>query len=86
MLLDSSYARSYLFFALESAPTLLTGALAGLTEAEADLRPEPARFTIREVLAHLAEWDPVFSERLTRMQREENPILLGYDECVGHRA
>ena len=82
MLLDYSYARSYLFSALESAPTLLTGALAGLTAAEADLRPDPAQFTIREVLAHLADWDPVFSERLTRMQREENPILLGYDECV----
>ena len=80
MLLTYAYARGYLLSALESAPALLAGAMNGLTEAEADFRPDPARFTLREVVAHLADWDPVFSERLTRMQREDHPTLPGYDE------
>ena len=80
MLLNYSYAQSYLFSALESTPILLAGALSKLTDAEADFRPDPARFTLREVLAHLADWDPIFSERLTRMQREDRPTLPGYDE------
>ena len=82
MLLNYPYAQSYLFSALESTPILLVGALSNLTDAEADFRPDPARFTLREVLAHLADWDPVFSERLTRMQREDHPTLPGYDEGV----
>ena len=80
MLLTYPYAQSYLFSALESTPILLAGALAGLTDAEADFRPDLARFTLREVLAHLADWDPIFSERLTRMQGEDHPTLPGYDE------
>ncbi len=80
MLLTYPYAQSYLFAALESTPILLAGALTGLTDAEADFRPDPARFTLREVLAHLADWDPIFSERLTRMQGEDHPTLPGYDE------
>ena len=80
MLLSYPYAQSYLFSALEYAPALLAGALVGLTDAEADFRPDPARFSLREVVAHLADWDPVFSERLTRMQREDHPTLPGYDE------
>ncbi len=80
MLTEYPYARSYLFAALEAAPALFDHLLRGLTEEEADRRPDPDRFTIREVMAHLADWEPVFLERLTRMRREDHPTLPGYDE------
>ena len=80
MLVEYSYFRNYLFSALESAPALFGTLLEGLTEEEADRRPDPDRFTIREIIAHLADWDPVFLERLTRMRAEDHPTLPGYDE------
>ena len=45
-----------------------------------DFRPDPARFTLREVVAHLADWEPIHLERLTRMLEEENPMLPDIDE------
>ncbi len=80
MLTEYPYARNYLFTALEAAPALFDHLLRGLTDAEADRRPDPDRFTIREVMAHLADWEPVFLERLTRMRAEDHPTLPGYDE------
>lgn len=80
MLTQYPYARNYLFTALEAAPGLFDHLLRGLTDAEADRRPDPDRFTIREVMAHLADWEPVFLERLTRMRAEDHPTLPGYDE------
>ena len=80
MLTEYPSARNYLFSALEAAPALFDHLLRGLTEEEADRRPDPDRFTIREVMAHLADWEPVFLERLTRMRTEDHPTLPGYDE------
>ena len=80
MLVEYSYAQNYLFAALESAPALFEHLLVGLTDDEADRRPDPNRFTIREVLAHLADWEPVFLDRLSRMCAEDHPTLPGYDE------
>jgi len=82
MLLNYPYAQNYLLTALESAPLLISVALQGMTDDEADYRHDPERFTIREVLAHLADWEPVFLERLTRIRDEDYPLLIGYDEAV----
>ena len=70
----------YLLAALEAAPDLFDHLLAGLTEEEADRRPDPDRFTIREAMAHLADWEGVFGERLARTLSEDRPLLQGYDE------
>lgn len=80
MLAEYPYTRNYLFTALEAAPTLFNHLLHGLTDTEADRRPDSDRFTIREIIAHLADWEPVFLERLTRMRSEDHPTLAGYDE------
>ena len=80
MLVEYPYARRYLFTALEAAPALFDRLLSGLTDEETDRRPDPDRFTIREIMAHLADWEPVFLERLTRMRGEDHPTLPGYDE------
>jgi hypothetical protein len=80
MLVEYSYFRNYLFSALEAAPSLFGTLLEGLTEEEADRRPDPNRFTLREVIAHLADWDPVFLDRMTRIRFEDHPTLPGYDE------
>ena len=84
MLREYLCARNDLFTALEAAPALFDHLLRGLTEEEADQRPDPDRFAIREVIAHLAGWEPIFLERLTQMRFKDHPTLPDYDE--GQRA
>jgi len=74
------YVRYYLLAALEATPELLENALDGLTDADADRRPDPDRFTLREMTAHLADWEAIFAERMRRTRDEDEPPLPGYDE------
>jgi len=71
----------YLLIDLESAPDVLGKILETVTNPSVyDRRPDPERFTLREVLAHLADWDAVFLGRLKQTRDDENPTLVGIDE------
>lgn len=74
------HVRRYVLNGLEAAPLLLETLAAGLTDDEADRRPDPERFTLREVLSHLADWEAIWRERITRIVQEDNPHLPDYDE------
>ncbi len=70
----------YALMSLEGTPAVFARLLDGLSETEADLRPDPARFSLREAVAHLADWEDVFRQRMLLTQSEDNPLLQGYDE------
>jgi len=74
------HVRRYLLAGLEATPIALDRLLKDAPEAAWDLRPDPERFTLREVMAHLADWEPVWRERLERIRSEDLPELPGYDE------
>ena len=80
MLVEYPYGKNYLFTALEAGPELLETMIEGLTAEEADLRPESERFTIREAVAHLADWEPIFLGRMKRICAEDRPKLVSIDE------
>src|SRR2546430_2130653 len=73
-------ARHYLLEGLNGTPVVIDRLLRDATDADFDRRPDPARFTIREVMGHLADWEGVWLERATRILGEEHPSLPGYDE------
>jgi len=71
----------YLLTDLECAPDVLARLLADVAEpAMWDRRPDSDRFTLREMAAHLADWEGVFLARLTQTRDEENATLHGLDE------
>jgi uncharacterized damage-inducible protein DinB len=76
----ASTVRGYVLVGLAATPGAIAALLSGATEAELDLRPDPDRFTLREVVAHLADWDPIWLERAQRIVAEDDPSLPGYDE------
>ena len=80
MLTELPGPRSYLLDALAATPELLQSLLRDLADDEADFRPDARRFTIREVVAHLADWDAIFLERLRRTRDEDEPFLRDLDE------
>ena len=74
--------RKYLLAALEGTPDLLDHLLKSLPADDPcwDHRPDPQRFTLREVTAHLADWEPIFLERTARMRDENEPFIEDIDE------
>jgi len=74
--------RKYLVNALAGTPTVVEALLNTLTPGDPrwDLRPDPERFTLREVVAHLADWEPISLGRLRRTCAESEPRLPDVDE------
>ena len=75
-------ARDYLLKALDGTPVVLKALVGehGDSDPIWDRRPDPERFTPREILGHLADWEPIWLERLQRMATGDHPFLPSVDE------
>ncbi len=60
-------------------PQLLRDAVAGMTVAEAVARPVAGKWSTLEVVAHLADFEPVYADRMKRTLAEDEPTLFGGD-------
>ena len=58
---------------------LLETLLADLRDELLRWKPKPDRWSISEVLAHLAALEQVYAERVRRMMAEDSPALAKYD-------
>jgi uncharacterized damage-inducible protein DinB len=67
--------------ALEGTPTVIARLLLDAPAAVHDYRPFRDRFTLREILAHLADFDPIFLDRIKRCASEDMPKLVPRDEA-----
>lgn len=72
------FVRHYVLLTIAGTPDVLERLLEGVAAADPvwDRRPDPARFTLREVIGHLADWNGVFTERITRVRDEDTPDLV----------
>ncbi|MBB6048662.1 putative damage-inducible protein DinB [Armatimonas rosea] len=59
---------------------MLATLTAGLSEEQLNFTAGPERFTVREVVAHMADLEEVFLERLQRTVAEDEPFLPDWDE------
>lgn len=53
-----------------------------IPEAHYDDLTDPDRFTLREALAHLADWEQIFFERIQGAIREDHYVVVPLDENV----
>jgi uncharacterized damage-inducible protein DinB len=53
-----------------------------LSPAQADLPAEPGKWSIREIVAHLADCELVFSIRLRQTLAEEHHIIQPFDQTI----
>jgi uncharacterized damage-inducible protein DinB len=54
----------YLLTGLETTAELLDEIASQFSEAQWDARPDPDRFSMREVCAHLSDWEPIHLGRM----------------------
>lgn len=74
-------ARLYLVASLENTPATIAALLSSLPTDDIawQTRPDPERFSLREIVAHLADWEDVWRERFERTLNEERPLILRPD-------
>lgn len=58
----------------------LRAAVADMTQDQLIARPVPGKWSTLEVVAHIADFEPVMSDRIKRVVSHDNPVLLGADE------
>jgi hypothetical protein len=61
-------------------PSLLRQAVAGMSREQLLARPVPGKWSTLEVVAHLADFEPVLAERIKRVIALDRPTFFGADE------
>jgi hypothetical protein len=65
-----------------SGPKQLRDAIAGMTPAQIDAAPIPGKWSTRQIICHLSDFEPVYADRMKRVIAEDNPPLRGGDPDV----
>lgn len=73
---------SKLIEAYAEGPQLLRNSVAGLTQDQLDRKPIPGKWSTREVVCHLADFEPIYADRMKRVIAEHEPTLLSGDPDV----
>jgi len=54
-------------------------AIAGMSAAEIAARPIPGKWSTLELLCHLADFEPIYADRMKRVIAEEQPTFMSGD-------
>jgi uncharacterized damage-inducible protein DinB len=77
---DESVTNADLIAAYEQGIADLRDAVAGMTAEQVLARPIPGRWSTLEVVAHLADTEIYYTDRIERTIALERPLLMGVDE------
>ncbi len=62
-----------------AGPDLLRRAIAGMKKEQLFARPIPGKWSTQEVVCHLADYEPIYADRMKRVIALEEPELLKGD-------
>lgn len=62
-----------------NGPAQLRESVAGLAAAQLDQHVGPGQWTIRQVVCHLADFEPIYADRIKRAIAEESPRIQSGD-------
>jgi hypothetical protein len=65
---------------LRRGPELLATALTGAAGPELDFTPAEGKWSVRQIVAHLADSEMVAAYRFRGIIAEDNPVLMAYDQ------
>lgn len=63
-----------------AGPAKLREAIGTMTRDQAVARPVPGKWSTLEVVCHLADFEPIYVDRMKRVIAFDNPALLAADE------
>jgi uncharacterized damage-inducible protein DinB len=62
-----------------AGPQKLRDAIAGMSGEQIDAAPVPGKWSTRQVVCHIADFEPVYSDRMKRALAEDEPTIFGGD-------
>ena len=65
-----------------AGPQKLRDAIDGMTDEEIDAAPISGKWSTRQVICHIADYEPIYADRMKRIIVEENPTMFGGDPDV----
>jgi uncharacterized damage-inducible protein DinB len=65
-----------------AGPATLTAAVTGMTEEQLRARPIAGKWSTAEVVCHLADFEPIYADRMKRVIAENEPTMFGGDPDV----
>jgi hypothetical protein len=63
-----------------SGPAKLRAAIAGMSPEQIAAHPVPGKWSALEVLCHIADFEPVYADRMKWVIAEDNPLLPSGDQ------
>lgn len=61
----------------ERGPELLREAVLQAEDEQFPLKPIPGKWSIQEVVCHIADFEPIYTDRMKRVLVEDNPTMFG---------
>lgn len=65
-----------------AGPERLRLATTGMSDEQLDAKPIPGTWSTRQVVCHVADFEPVYSDRMKRVIAEDEPTFFGGDPDV----
>ncbi len=65
---------------LNDQPEELRALLQNITDAEANIRPAPDEWSVKEVLGHINDAERIFAYRAMRIARNDTKPLVGFEQ------
>ena len=65
-----------------AGPQKLRHAIVGMTDGQLDATPIPGRWSTRQVVCHIADFEPVYADRMKRVIAMSEPTFFGGDPDV----
>ena len=62
-----------------AGPDLLQRAVQGMNEEQLDAKPIAGKWSTRQVVCHLADFEPIYADRMKRVIAEQCPTFFGGD-------
>ena len=62
-----------------AGPAALRQAIQGMTPTQLNAVPIPGKWSTRQVICHIADFEPVYADRIKRVIAEDEPLLMSGD-------
>lgn len=62
-----------------AGPDRLRDAIDGMTDEQLDAAPIPGKWSTRQIICHIADFEPVYADRMKRAIVEDEPTVFGGD-------
>ena len=60
-----------------AGPQTLRNAIAGMTAEQIDAAPIPGKWSTRQVICHIADFEPIYGDRMKHVIAEDEPSFAG---------